>query len=489
MSLLGIDVGTSGCKVAAFSLEGSCYGVEYCGYDMLDLEACNCELDSQNIWLIVKDTIREAVSKVPVADPVEALSVSSFGEAFVPVTKEKQILATSILSCDKRGAEYIESLKNFKDQDELYKINPNILSPNYSLPKLMWIKEYQPELYEHADYFLLWADFICFMLGSEVFTSNSLANRTLLFDFRRNNWSEQLLDWSGIDKEKLGQIVHGGQIVGSISSKIAKELGLSSDVKIVSGGHDQCLNALGSGCIFPGTATCGIGTYECITPVYSQIPEFNKMMSAGINVEHHVLPGLYVSFIFNQAGMLVKWFRNTFAGNENSNDIYSKLESEIPDKITDIFSFPYFEATGAPYYANGAKGGFIGLSASSSRGDIFKSLLEGISFYFVEPINNLKKLGISMERFIASGGGAKSNKWLQIKADIMGVPFVRPQFTECGTMGAAMLAGVATGIFSEKDAVEIYFKEDAVFEPDAKRNSRYTEKLQKYNNFPKIALS
>jgi xylulokinase len=481
MSLLGIDVGTSGCKAAVFSVDGKCYGISQDEYGFIPAGEGIFEVNTSMVWSKIKNVIKEAVSKIPAWDNISALSVSSMGEAVVPVTKNREILSTSIISSDIRGMNYIDTLKEYKNEADLYGINPNILSPNYTLPKLLWINDNQPDIYNKTYKFLYWADFVCFMLGSEPFTTSSLANRSLIFDLKANDWSDEILSWGGIERNKLGNIVQSGTVVGTVAKEIAEELKLSTGTLIVSGGHDQCQNALGSGCVKPGTITCGLGTYECIAPVYSEVPDLNSMYKIGLGVEHHVLPNLYLTLIFNQAGMLIKWFRNTFSGDDLDNlEVYSKLNNEIPDTVSDLLVFPYFAPSGPPKYVNDAKGAYIGLTTKTTRGECFKALLEGITFYFLESIEDMKKLGVPFDKLVASGGGAKSDKWLQLKSDILNVPVIRPKFTECSILGAAMLAGIATKEFSVNEAVEIYVKEDKIFQPDDVKHSIYLEKYQMY---------
>ncbi len=164
---------------------------------------------------------------------------------------------------------------------------------------------------------------VAHLLGCEPITSFSLANRTMLFDIRRENWSKEILNISGLDESILPKVVPSGTVSGEIPYKIAKQIGLKKGVKVVVGGHDQCCNALGAGIIQAGKAVCGLGTFECITPVYDSIPNLISMMKNGLNVEHHVVDGLYVSFIYNQAGSLVRWFRDTFVSCEkNDPNIY-----------------------------------------------------------------------------------------------------------------------------------------------------------------------
>ena len=215
------------------------------------------------------------------------------------------------------------------------------------------------------------------------------------------------------------------------------------------------------------------------------------MLRQGLNVEHHVLPHLFVSFIYNQGGSLVRWFRDTFARADSDRltageDIYDVLAREMPDSPTGLFTLPYFEPTGPPHFVVDASGAIVGLKTSTTRGEILKSIMESVSYYFVESVRALEALGIRTSEFVATGGGAKSDRWLQIKADIFGVPFVRPCITEGSVLGAAMLAGISIGAFSSPaEAVSRFVKYERAFDPDPERNGIYQDKLSAYRElFP-----
>lgn len=483
MSLLGVDIGTTGCKAAAFSEEGVCLAHAYREYGIHHPGPGLAELDSREVW----NKTREALREVAVAtrhDPITALSTSSMGEAGVLVTHDRQILGNSILFFDTRGEEYIQALLKAFSRESFYEINRNLPGPNYSMPKLMWLRDHQKDLFQKADRFLLWADAPGFLLGCEPTACHSLASRTLLFDLRKADWSDELLAWSGIARNKLGRIVPGGTVIGTVSDTAAAELGLPGGVKVVSGGHDQCCNALGAGIVSPGRAVCGLGTFECITPVCHGIPDAQGMLANGLSLEHHVLPDLYVSFVYNQAGLLVKWFRDTFARNETAGpgeDIYDLLTTEMPAPPTRLLVLPYFDPSGPPGFVTDAAGAVIGLKTSTTRGEILKAIMECVTLYFADSLAPLRALGINTGEFVATGGGAKSDAWLQIKADIFGVPILRPRITEASVLGAAMLAGIATGAFARAtEGVARFVKTDRVFEPDPGRHQIYQDKLGKY---------
>jgi xylulokinase len=490
VSLLGVDVGTTGCKAAAFSERGLCLASAYREYPTLHPRDGWAELDSRHVWDCVRATIGEVAAQVT-KDPIRALSVSSMGEAATPVSNQREILGTCILSSDTRGADYIEALTREIGQEDFYSINPNILGAHYSLPKLLWLRQYQPDLYARANKFLLWGDLVTYMLGCDPLTSYSHANRTLLFDIRAGDWSERLLSLTGIERTKLPKPVLSGTVAGTVSGRAAREMNLPGGVLVVVGGHDQCCNSLGAGIYEAGKAVCGIGTFECITPSYAHIPESGPMLRNGFNVEHHVLPGLFVSFIYNQSGSLVRWFRDTFARADRQllsgeEDIYEALAREMPEEPTRLYTLPYFETTGPPHFVADASGVILGMKTTTGRGEILKSIMESVTFYFAESTKALAEMGVDISEFVATGGGAKSDAWLQIKADIFGVPFVRLCITEGSVLGAAMLAGVSTGVFaSPAEAASQFVKRGRVFDPDPNRHKIYQEKLQVYRElFP-----
>ncbi|MEI8243672.1 MAG: FGGY family carbohydrate kinase, partial [bacterium] len=476
MSLLGIDIGTSGCKAVVLSEDGRCLGHAACEHRPHHPAAGLCEFDAAAVWRGACEVIRSAMHATG-ADPVTALCVSALGEAVVPVTRDRRIVGPSILSSDPRGGEYAEALIRDFGEEAFYRINRNLAGPQYTLPKLLWLREHEPALYARAELFLTWSDFAGFMLGAEPTCNNSHASRTHLFDFEADDWSERLLAWAELDRARLGRIVPGGIVVGTVSAAMAAELGMPPGVAIVAGGHDQCLNALGCGCVAPGRAVCGIGTYECITPVYRTPDDPLALFPQRLNVERHVLPGLCVSFLFNQSGSLVRWFRDTFAAAEvAAPDLYARLAAEIPDAPTRLLVLPHFDPPPWPERLPEASGVIAGLKSTTTRGEILKAIMEGATFHFVEGVAALRRLGIDTTEFVASGGGARSDAWLQIKADILGVPFVRLATSECGATGAAMLAGIATGCYgSPDDAVAAHVRRVRSFEPDAQRQAYYAE--------------
>jgi xylulokinase len=486
MNLLGIDVGTTGCKVALFSHRGEMLASAYHEYDASRPHPGWAELDATAIWEDIKSAIRAVMAGRSGAD-VRALSVSSLGESVVPVSRDRQILGPSILNFDSRGEEFLSDLVALLPDEHLYAINGNTLGNHYTLTKLKWIRVHQPELYARTYKFLHWSAFVAFMLGADPRVDFSVANRTLFFDICRGDWSDELLDIADLDREKLPATVPSGKVVGTVSAHIAAELGLPPGVRIISGAHDQCAGAVGCGVIDAGRAVYGMGTYHCITPVFAIQPDPQVMIERGLNTEHHAIPDRYVCFIYNQGGSLVKWYRDTFAAVEHrqteaeGRSVYPALFDEITTEPSTVLVLPHFALTGPPSFIDNSSGLMVGLHLGTRRGEVLKGIIEGITFYLKEVVDSLPATGIQINDYRVVGGGSRSDIWVQTCASILGKPFTRPAITEASALGAAIIAGVGAGIFGDHvQGVAAMVKLERSFEPDTSLHQRYQAHYQHY---------
>jgi xylulokinase len=322
----------------------------------------------------------------------------------------------------------------------------------------------------------------------------SLANRTLLFDLQRRAWSDDLLRESGLDGDKLPRTVPSGRVIGCVSKQISVELGLPQSAQIVAGAHDQNANAVGCGVIEPGSAVYGMGTFHCITPVFAARPRADQMISRGLNTEHHAVPDRYVTFLYNQGGSLVHWFRDTFAAAEHDRarrrgeSIYPRLFAELPRAPSSVIVLPHFTTTGPPHYIADSAGIIAGLRLDTTRGDILKGIIEGAAFYLKEVVDSLPGTGIEIGNFRAAGGGSRSDAWVQTCADIFNRPVTRAVVTEAGALGAAIMAGVGAGVFdSYETAVRTLVSFDRTFEPDQTRHHQYQERYEQYRRLWPLA--
>jgi xylulokinase len=486
VSLLGIDAGTTGCKAAVFSLEGELLASSYAEYDFRSPHPGQAELDSSRVWEAVQGAIARAVGQSS-GDPISALAVSSMGEAMVPVSRDRRILGPSLLNFDQRGEEYVEQLREKLPPQKLYAINGNTLGNQYGLTKLLWLRDHRSRLYEQADLFLNWAAFIAFMLGGEPAVDHSLANRSLLFDLARADWSEELLAATGLERGKLPRAVPSGTVLGRVAPAMAASLGLSPEVVIVAGAHDQCANSVGCGVTRQGQAMFGMGTYLCIVPVFGERPDPARMLELGLNTEHHAVTGRFVSFLYNMGGAIVKWYRDTFAAEEHrqaasrGEDVYDRLFAELPEAASEVLVLPHFSPMGPPEFIENSSGVLAGLTLQTRRGEVLKGILQGALFALKECVDLLPRAGLQVSGYRVVGGGSRSDAWVQLCADILGQPFVRPKVLEAGALGAAIIAGAGTGAFSSiEEGSRRMVSLGRSFTPNPGRGAQYAERYARY---------
>ncbi|MCL4247219.1 MAG: hypothetical protein KJ065_03590 [Anaerolineae bacterium] len=488
MSLLGIDVGTTGCKVMAISIDGRVIALQQCEYDLQRAQPGWAELDSRDVWERIKGVLR-AVAAETKHDPITALAVSSMGEAMTPVSADREILGNSLMGFDARGVETAAHLEQL-DPAMFLRRSGNVVNNMFGGPKLIWLRDNQPELFEKTYKFLNWADLVAYLLGGEPVTNYGLANRSLFFDLEGERWSTDTLAYVGMPIEKLPAVAPSGTPIGEVSPAMQRELGLPPHVKIIVGAHDQCANGLGAGVSKPGMAVYSIGTFLVIVPAYDRIPPTDQMLAIQLSVEHAAIPDMYVSFYYNlTGGSLLKWFRDTFtavehaAAQQQGLDIYDLLLAEMPPEPSRVLVLPHFGVTGPPYYDENPYGLIAGLTLGTTRGEFVRGLLEGATYYFREGLELMEAAQIHIDEFRAVGGGAKSDTWLQIKANILGRPLVRPRMTEATGLGVAALAGLGSGVYKSLDeAMDRLIQIDRVFEPDLRWQAAYDEQFARYKH-------
>jgi Sugar (pentulose and hexulose) kinases len=487
MCLLGLDIGTSGCKATLIDYDGNICGQAYCEYKLNSPQMGWQELDPNLVWDSVKAVIVRACTQSG-TKKIKAISVSSFGEAVVPIDTNGNVLGTSIIYIDTRGSEEASYLKDKLGNGKILGISGVSAHPMYSICKIMWIKRHMPEVYEKTWKFLLFADFILFKLGAAPHTDYSLAARTMAFDVVNKRWSCEILDCAGIKENKLGEPVQAGTIVGEISKKSSEELGLPKGVILVAGGHDQPCAALGAGVIKSNLAVDGLGTTECITPSFDRPIISDAMAESGFACVPHVVGGMYVTYAFTfTCGSMLKWYRDNFGlvymkeAEEAGISIYDMLIEKAAKRPSDIFVLPHFAGAATPYMDSGAKGAIVGLNIDTRAEDIIKAILEGITFEMMVNVERLENINVKVDELRVVGGLSKSELYLQLKADIMGRTVKTLCISEAGTLGVAILAGTASGIYSShEEAVKGLVKIKREYHPDPKMHELYMERYLTY---------
>ena len=488
MSLLGIDVGTTGCKAIVFALDGKALGQGYREYPHIFPQSGWVEMDSDEVWAATREAIAEAVSRAGRRDALQALAVSSQGEGVTPIAADGRPLANTIVSFDNRTRPQSEWWESELGKRKVFDITGQPLHPMYTINKIMWWRENQPEVFARAWKFLCYEDFTNFRLGADPVIDYSLAARTMAFDLRAERWSDEMLAAAGVEAERLAVTTPSGAVVGRVGDDMARELGLPRGVAIVTGGHDQPCGALGAGIVKPRIAMDATGTVECITPAFSELKLSDAMLESNYACYHHVAPGMYVTLAFNfTGGSLLRWYRDTLGKQEREDaeaagmDVYEMMIGLATSGPSPVMVLPHFAVTGTPWSDPQSKGAMLGLTLATTKGDIIKALLEGVTFEMRLNLEHLERAEIVVEHLRAIGGGAKSPTWLQLKADIFNRPVSALSVSEAACLGAALLAGAAVGEYSSLDeAVSSTIRVTKTYEPNPQMAARYAERYRIY---------
>jgi xylulokinase len=341
MSLLGLDIGTTGCKAVVFDYDGRILGQAYREYPLLHPRNDWAELDANRIWNLTEEVLKTAIASAK-NDPVKALSISVQGEAVVPVKKDGQVLCNFVVTFDKRTQPQYEWWNQTLGKQRIFEISGMPLHPMYSVNKIMWFKENMPELFGKAWKFLCVEDFIIYRLTGETVIDYSLAARTMAFDVRKKVWSEEILGKADIDSRVLSSVVPSGYVVGKVMQPVADELGMTGDVFVVTGGHDQPCGALGAGIIGAGMAMNAIGTSDCVCPAFEKPILTSSMLEGNYSCYPHVVGDMYVTIAFNlTGGLLLRWYRDTLCQYEMEEA--AKTGKDVYDIIVERASpVPFF---------------------------------------------------------------------------------------------------------------------------------------------------
>ncbi len=488
MSLIGLDIGTTGCKAIVFSAGGEILGRSVREYAIASPQPGWAEQDGERVWRLAWQCLRQSVAEAK-DDPPLALALSVQGEAVAPVDGGGHPLRPFMLGMDTRTVAENAWLAERFGAQKLFQRTGMPMHTINTLPKLLWLQRHDPETWALAQRFLLYEDFFLRHLGGQPAISHCLASRTQMYDLAAGDWAGDMLEECGIDPARLAPLAPAaGGVVGTLRSDLRRELGLAQNVLLVSGGHDQACAALGSGVIQSGLAMVSTGTAEVVEVAMSTPALTGALQRGNISVYRHVVPGLYLAMTLNHSGgLLLRWFRDTLGeaekdqARQTGQDAYDLILSGAADGPTPLFVLPHYAGSGTPWLDTESKGAILGLTFAATRPMIAKAILEGLTFELRINLEVLKQGGAAISELHAVGGGARSALWLQLKADICQVPLRVPQVTEAACLGAALLAGVGARVYRDAiDAASKTIRVERQIEPQPASVAAYEQRFQVY---------
>lgn len=490
MWLMGVDMGTSGCKAVVFDENWQAVCQSYREYPMHLPGTGLLELDAELVWKGIFEVIREANQKSP--KPVEAMAVSAIGDVIIPVDENGNSVRYSIVDFDPRGGKEIETFVKRFGAQKFFDLNG--MPPLYigSLAKILWIRDNEPEVFRKTKRWATYEDFIIQKLGFPPIASYSEACRTMLFELRNHKWAGEILGEIPLTEEQLPKVVPSATVIGMLPDKMRKELGFKKAVYIVTGGHDMVCAATGAGLDEndPSTAIDIAGTIEGIVAPIKEV-NTNAVMLENLFPCYLGYKG-YVTFSVNlTAGCIVRWYRDHVAPDEYNEcrekgiNFYEYMQREMkPDKPGQILVLPHFSGSGNPSFNSNAMGAIYGLTLDTRREDIARAIIEGLAYELRLHIEAYRKAGIEIKAIRSVGGGAMIDSQLQLKANITGVKVIKGAVTESSAMGAAAYAAVAMGeLKNPSDAYMKISSNEKVFTPEPKAKELFEQSYRQYKSF------
>jgi xylulokinase len=490
MALLGLDVGTSACKGIALSEDGR--ELAYAGreYKLSFPGKGRVELDPESVWQAVQDVIRMlAYATEQKHDPIRAFSFSVSGDEAIPVDARGAALYPCIMAMDVRSIDIAGWWEREIGRERIYGITGLPIHAMHPINRLMWLRSHEPQIFVRTTKMLCWEEFLALRLGIEPVTDYSIASRTMAFHIGEHHWSSELLDAAHLPEGLFSEVQPSGKAIGTIPHQIAQDLGLRKSVTLVTGGFDQAMAALGSGLLNPGEAGVGTGTWEALT-IVTETPILSPtMLEAGYPFGCYVAHDLYFCLASNAGGgSLLRWYRDTLGEREveqslvTNVDVFDLIVHQASARPTGLLMLPHFEGSYNPWMDPHSTGIFVGLRLNTTRGDLVKAILEGVTFELRENIERVEQAGLAIKELRATGGGAKSAIWLQLKADITGKPITTLNIKETGCFAAACLAGVGIGAFlSIEEPIKNFVQTTSRFVPRSDHKAEYDEIFEAYH--------
>ncbi len=490
MSLIGIDVGSSSIKIAAYSITDGKLLASF----RQDLTPYHprpgwWEQDPEEVWQTTINGLRGLVSAESVRrDPPQALAVSASGRENFPADVEGNLLGPCIMAADIRGAEF-EVPPEGVSLPEPWSLSCGHLRERMDpVFRLLWWRRNHPEVMAKARYFLGWHEFLALRLAGRVVIDRSKAGRWLVYDLESGTWSPERVDEYVIDPDLLPEILPWGTIIGEVKRTVVDEVGLPPGVMLAVGGLDLTCAGVGAGILDAGTAGLVSGSFENLL-IPSHTRPTAAMLLRGLSFTPH--PGetdVAILALSPTGTMVLNWARKLLG--VSIEELDRALEA-TPPSPSPVLAVPYLSGA-MLHWKEGrrAKGALIGLTLATSTIDIIKAFMESIAYDHVNTLSILSEEGIRVRCFRAAGGGSRSAWWTQLKADMLNASITVVDQPEPGTLGAALLAGVAVGVFgSLEEGGRAFAGSGSTFEPDPARAAMHGEQLEAYRQLVPTLLS
>lgn len=487
--MLGIDIGTSSTKTVLFDAAGRALASAVREYLMAQPRNGWAEQDPEAWWTAACETSKEVMARSG-ARPEDVLGVGLSGQmhGLVALDAADRVLRPSILWCDQRTGAECREITDRVGAARLIEITANPALTGFTASKILWMQKNEPELYAKVRRILLPKDYVRLRMTGEYATDVSDASGMQLMNIARRNWSGEMLSALEIDPQWLGRLLESPDISGRVTQQAADAMGLFPGTPVAAGAGDQAAGAVGSGIVREGILSSTIGTSGV---VFAHMDKVAIDPQGRVHTFCHAVPGAFhVMGVTQGAGLSLKWFRDQFCHPEMQTalqldvDPYVLMDQEaarVPIGAENLFYLPYLMGERTPHLDPDCRGVFFGLSARHTRRDLLRAVMEGVGYSLMDCMSVLRGMGLDASEVRASGGGGKSPFWRQMQADMFGAPVTTLAASEGPALGAAILGGVAGGLFRDvREACDALIRTSGVLHPDGAAREEYRKRHTVY---------
>jgi len=488
MSLVGIDVGSSSVKAAAYSEDGKLIGVASADLTPLYPAPGLWETDPHDVWQATSRAMRSLAAQDAVRkDPPKAIAVSASGRENFPADADGNPLGNGIMGADTRGVEF-EAPPVGAQVPEPWCISCGHLRERMDpVFRLQWWRTYHLEIIDKSRYFFGWIDWVTFKMCGRAVMDQSTVSRYAVYDLATLDWAEERVASFEVDPGLLPEVLPWGAVIGEVKSDVSREWGLPPGVVVTQGCHDLNCAAYGAGVNEIGTVCLVSGSYENVLVPTDRLPTASMLLRGLSVMPQPCKAGLSVIAVHPTGNAVLNWAR---ALNDISIEAVEEALQNGVRRPSPVIAVPYLSGS-MTYWEDGrkARGGLIGLTLATSKVDVIQAFMESIAYDTVNTLKLLQDEGIQVSRIRITGGGARSAWWTQLKADMTNMPIEIVAHPEPGTLGAALLAGFALGIYDDMEEVSVrYSGTKAIYTPDPERAALHQERLEKYRSLMALLL-
>lgn len=444
---LGIDTGTGSTRALLVDEQGALQG----GYTAAHAEMAMehplwAEQHPDDWWSAACEAVRGVLKQTGIkGDAVRGIGLSGQMHGLVLLDEAYQVIRPALIWCDQRSQPQVDAINAKVGKERVVGYTANPVLTGFTLPKLLWVRDNQPELYARVRHMLLPKDYIRFKLTGELTSDVSDASGTALFDVVNRRWAFDYADELGVNREILPRVYESSDVSGTVSGEGARLTGLRQGTAVAGGAGDQAASAVGNGIVEPGIVSCTLGTSGV---VFAHTEQAAYDAAGRVHTFCHAVKGKWhVMGVTQGAGLSLQWFRNQLAPGISYDDLMAEAATS-PAGAKGLFWLPYLMGERTPHLDSTIRGGWIGLTARHTRADLIRAVVEGVSYSQQDGLEIIENLGVPVNSVRASGGGANSPFWRQILADVFNKPVVTLESQEGSAYGAALLGMVATGAFS-----------------------------------------